>query len=839
MRRVVTLMLVAASFGLSSCATKNAAQTSQVPIYQTGVDAQANDPVTPSSATAPDAGWPVVFQDGGNVYTIYQPQSDSWDGHQLAARSAVAVRPSGRSEPVYGVVTFNAITLVDKSTREATLANISVEKTSFPGSGGARDYAATLRQDFPNHARAISLDTLEAGLAIPPAASKPEHLNNTPPKIIISTRPAVLISVDGPPAWRPVAGTQLERVINTRALLLKDQSGHYYLHLFDGYLVASSITGTWRVASAPPAGADVAEKLADSGQVDLLKGKPDATTHNPPSLKTVITPEIFVATTPTELVTFTGQPEYASIPGTDLLYASNTSGDVFKLLTDQENYILISGRWYRSSSLSGSWQFVPANQLPKDFANIPDTSPKENVKASVPGTPQAAEALIANSIPQSTAVSRSAPMQAPPQTDGPMQLAPIEGTPLHYVVNSATPIIQVDSQSWYSCENGVWYVSTSPSGPWAVAASVPEVIYSIPPSSPLHYLTYVQVYGSTPDVVYEGYTPGYMGTEVADDGIVVYGTGYDYEPWIGSVWIGPPVTWGWGFEPCWTPWWGWGYGCGFGWGWGFDDWGWDDCFPPTPWWCGFHDFDRFHDFDHDRFDHDWHDRWNGRDHGYFASTGADLYHHHNGLGGQRFGTDFNHTGRHQWSGDLGHAYNSRTGQLAAGEHAQVRNVPGSAWHPENRSNYAQHNYAQHGYSFNDAPHNHGMNNNRPSEFGRGYDGFNYHSPRSEPSRSWAWSAPSHGNPNFRAGDGEQSFQGREFGQHNFGYYSPRSQGMRGPDSFRGFSGGEFSAPHGGFSRGGGGGFFGGGGSGGGGHMGGGGGGGGHGGGGGGGGGGHR
>ena len=150
-----------------------------------------------------------------------------------------------------------------------------------------------------------------------------------------------------------------------------------------------------------------------------------------------------------------------------------------------------------------------------------------------------------------------------------MQLAPIEGTPLHYVVNSATPIIEVDPQSWYACQNGVWYAATSANGPWTVAASVPAVIYTIPPTSPLHYLTYVQVYGSTPDQVYEGYTPGYLGTEVADDGTVVYGTGYDYPPWIGDVWYGPPMTWGWGFDDCWTPWWGWGFDCGFGWGWGF------------------------------------------------------------------------------------------------------------------------------------------------------------------------------------------------------------------------------------------------------------------------------
>ena len=811
MKRSIAPILMVAVLGLSSCATKNAAQTGQVPIYQAsaGATPMASQPMEePPSAASP--AWPVVFEDGGNIYTIYEPQSDSWDGHQLAARSAVAVQPGGGSQPVYGVITFNAITLVDKSTRTASLASVSVQNANFPKDSDRRGYSDTLRRDFPNHAPAMALDTLEAGLSIPASPSKAERLNNAPPKIVVSTHPAVLVSVDGAPAWRPVAGTQLQRVINTRALLLKDQAGRFYLHLFDGYLVSSSLDGPWKVASVPPAGADAAEKLAtDSGQVDLLKGEPDATTHQTPSLKTTITPEIFVATTPSELITFTGQPEYAAIPGTDLLYASNTSGDVFKLLTDQKNYILISGRWYRAASLDGPWQFVPGNQLPKDFANIPDASPKENVKASVPGTSQAAEALIANSIPQSTAVARSAPMQAPPQTDGPMQLAPIEGTPLHYVVNSATPIIEVDPQSWYSCENGVWYVSTSPNGSWTVAASVPAVIYTIPPSSPLHYLTYVQVYGATPDVVYEGYTPGYLGTEVADDGTVVYGTGYDYEPWIGSVWIGPPVTWGCGFEPCWTPWWGWGYDCGFGWGWGFDGFAWDGCFPPFPWWCG------FHDFDHDRFGHDWHDgdghrwhdRWNGADHGYFASTGANLYHHHDNFGGQRSGTGFNDSGRHQWSGDLGRAYNSRTGQLAAGEHAQVRSVPGSAWHPDNRSNFTQRNYAQRGNNYNSAQHGFGMNN-RSFDSRGGYNGFAFNAPHAAPSRSWAWSAPSHGNPNFHGGDWGQSFEGRGFGQRNY-YAPPRVQGgIRAPNSFGGFGGG-FGAPHGGemFRGGGGGGFF--------------------------------
>ncbi len=201
---------------------------------------------------------------------------------------------------------------------------------------------------------------------------KGERLDNTPPKIIVSQRPAVLVYVDGPPAWRPVAGTKLQRAINTRMLLLKDKANENYLHLFDGYLQAPSLNGPWSVAKTPPPGADVALKQAtDSGQVDLMQGAADTNTLKMPSLSSTPPPDVYVATQPAELITFNGPPDYASIPGTDLLYASNTSGNVFKLVTDQQNYILISGRWYRSASLNGPWRFVPGNQLPQDFANIP------------------------------------------------------------------------------------------------------------------------------------------------------------------------------------------------------------------------------------------------------------------------------------------------------------------------------------------------------------------------------------------------------------------------------------------------------------------------------------
>src|SRR5262249_29255768 len=133
------------------------------------------------------------------------------------------------------------------------------------------------------------------------------------------------------------------------------------------------------------------------------------------------------------------------------------------------------------------------------------------------------------------------------------ELQPITGTPLQYAVNSPVPVIQVEPKIYYSLKDGVWFMAPAPTGPWTVATTVSPVIYTIPVSSPLYYVTYVQVYASTPQVVYVGYTPGYYGTVVAPSSVVVYGTGYVYPPvYVGAYYYPPPVTYG--------------YGAGFAWG---------------------------------------------------------------------------------------------------------------------------------------------------------------------------------------------------------------------------------------------------------------------------------
>jgi hypothetical protein len=500
--------------------------------------------------------WPREATEGGRTFTVYQPQIEEWDGTRLHARAAVSVESAASPVQHFGVVWFSARAEVDKASRLVALADFRVDKVAFPSEPDrAAEYQKVLERRLPREMSQMSLDRIQAALAVTEAqrggAAKPQPVKNDPPRIIVSTTPALLVLVDGNPVLRPVEGSSLQRIVNSWALLLVDpKSGKHYLRALERWFEASKLDGPWTV-TRPPATLDAAMRsVAKSQRVNLLD-------EPGPDIKDAIArgaqPTIYVSTAPAELVQTRGRPDYEPVEGTDLLHVANTSASIILDPADQRHYLLLSGRWFRGASLTeGPWEFVPHDKLPAAFARIPDTHPRGAVLASVPGTPQSKEALIDNSIPQTAEVSR-ATTKYQATYDGAPKFQPIEGTSLHYATNSPVPVIQVDAKTYYSLKDGVWFAANAPMGPWTVATTVPAAIYTIPPSSPLHYVTYVHVYSSTPQTVYVGYTPGYYGTVVAPSSVVVYGTGYAYPPvYVGSYWYPPPPTYG--------------YGAGFGWG---------------------------------------------------------------------------------------------------------------------------------------------------------------------------------------------------------------------------------------------------------------------------------
>ena len=155
--------------------------------------------------------------------------------------------------------------------------------------------------------------------------------------------------------------------------------------------------------------------------------------------------------------------------------------------------------------------------------------------AAVPGTPQARNAVVEAQIPQTATVPRKGGPTFAAKYDGAPQFVDEPGTQLARAVNASVPVIRAGN-AYYAVKTGIWFTATQPAGPWSVATSVPASIYAIPPTSPIYYATFVRIYGSTDNAVFEGYTPGYLGAYVAPGGTVVYGTGYDAKPWIGDAW---------------------------------------------------------------------------------------------------------------------------------------------------------------------------------------------------------------------------------------------------------------------------------------------------------------
>jgi hypothetical protein len=515
-----------------------------------------------------DNGWPRKFAIGGNSVAVYQPQTEAWTGNSISARTAIAISDPSGKQPLYGVLWFTARAEIDKVNRLVTLSDFKIKRVNIPmAPEKAAAFQAAMQARADKQDEIIALDRLLADMAINDATttSAAYEVRNDPPQVFFSTTPALLVSIDGAPVLRPVNGTRLERVINTRVLLLHDQSsGKFYLRIMGGWLESQQMSGPWIIAGQTSGDLQKALDITIARkQVDLMDGAKMSLAE---AVKLGAVPTIIVSTEPAELLQTQGEPQVAPIDGTALIYVTNTDNDIFVHTHSQEHYILLSGRWFKAQSMNGPWQYVSGDRLPADFANIPVAHKKAAVLVSVPGTPQAKEALIANAIPQTATITRSA-ASVTVSFDGTPQFKPIENTTLMYAVNTSIPVIRVDSRSYYAVQNGVWFVATAPVGPWAVATSVPVAIYTIPVSSSLHYVTYVKIYGSTTDVVYTGYTPGYYGTIVTANNVVVYGTGWYYPPYIGAYWYGAPYTYGYGAAFTWGVATGWGLAYTYGSGW--------------------------------------------------------------------------------------------------------------------------------------------------------------------------------------------------------------------------------------------------------------------------------
>jgi hypothetical protein len=498
---------------------------------------------------AQDPGWPREKTNPGGTLIYYQPQLDEWkDFRRLEARMAVSIKAAG-GQPTVGVIYLRARTDADLETRNVVLSELEIITTRFPSLDAARAAAMDqLVRTFlpPTTIMNISLDRLLAELEETKQVSAPTAaVKNEPPKIFVNYGNAILLLVEGEPVLAPIEKTKLEFLVNTNWDVFFDKSASQYYLLNDKqWLAAASLEGPWTATSKLPK--DLSKLPDQPNWENVKKAIP------PPAGAGGVVPKVFYSSTPAEILTFKGQPKHAPIPNTQLVYATNTESDVFVHNGEQQYYYLVAGRWFRAKSLDGPWSYASAD-LPSDFALIPPNSERSRVLVSVPGTDEANDAVLMAQVPTTVIVDRAqAEAQVKVSYDSDPQFKPIESTDLSYASNTQDKIIKV-GDLYYLCFQGVWFMSTSPEGPWKTSDSVPKEIYTIPPSSPVYNVTYVTQTTTSTGETEASSTAGYLGMFIigmAVGATVCYGSGYYYPPYY---YYGPypypiyrpyPVTYG-------------------------------------------------------------------------------------------------------------------------------------------------------------------------------------------------------------------------------------------------------------------------------------------------------
>ncbi|MCX6280906.1 MAG: carbohydrate-binding family V/XII [Bacteroidetes bacterium] len=509
--------------------------------------------------------WPKQINTTNGKILVYQPQPDSLIGIKLFGRAAVSYTKNG-GQPTFGAIWFMTTIAVDRNSREVSMSNVKILNVRFPNQDQDKDekmqkFKTTLETEIPKWYLDMTMDELNASLADAKAVMKQEaNLNNSPPEIIFATVPSVLVLFDGDPKFKPVPDSKILQAVNTPYFIVQDP-GKKEFYLYGGtwwYKTNDAVRGKWVNIKEPPADIrrlqeNLAAQVSKDNDQQTAQGDDKTKDKSQPSSP----PQIIVRTTPTELVQSNGQPDFAPIQGTQLLYMTNSENNIFMYIDKQMYYILISGRWYTSAAMAGPWSFIASDKLPADFANIPEGSDKDQVLASVAGTNAANEAVLDAQIPQTAAVDRKT-ATCNVTYDGDPKFVQIKGTLLYRAANTSSTVIMAD-KSYYVCDNAVWFVGDSPVGPWFVATEIPSDFQNIPPEDPVYNVKYVYIYESTPDVVYVGYLPGYTGCYVYGP-TVVYGTGFYYNPWYGPYYYPRPVTYG--FAMSYNPWTGWGFGWG-------------------------------------------------------------------------------------------------------------------------------------------------------------------------------------------------------------------------------------------------------------------------------------
>ena len=483
--------------------------------------ARAAVPALPQhSQAAPDQLWPRTLSKNGATVTVYQPQAISWpDREKLTARAAVEIKPKGQNKPLLGTVELSMSTSTDAGI--VHLSDAQLLATHFPAldTQQAATLEAKLRAALPEiDLRPVPLSAVLLSLEQSPEA--PVAVKNDPPTIYYASTPASLVVFDGEPVLAPAGKGGLSFAVNTNWNVFA-YNGIWYLLNGSQWFSGAAAAGPYTEVARLP---DIFKTLPDDANFAAVH---KAMPPRPPA-PGYLAPALFVSTHPAEIIVTAGKPDLQPVQGTQLQRVANTGNALFFYPPQQRFFVLLSGRWFSATDLAGPWHYA-TDALPPDFSQIPPSSPAAAVLVSVPDTPQAQDAVLKAQIPTTATLARNT-ARITVVYAGPPKFEPVAGTPILRAVNTSIVVLKIEGK-FYACENGAWFVAAAPSGPWLLADTIPKIIKTIPPTSPVYPVTYVDIYATTPTTVTYGYTAGYLMGYVSA-GVLVYGTGYYYPPYV-------------------------------------------------------------------------------------------------------------------------------------------------------------------------------------------------------------------------------------------------------------------------------------------------------------------
>lgn len=505
----------------------------------------------PGLTCAEDSVWPKEIQGKQGKVLIYLPQIETFEGDTLSGRAAVSLTINGKTEPVFGTIWIVSRVETDRDANTVTLKKVRIPRVHFTGSTPSQESQLSDLIEESVEGKDISID-LDRLLPLLKLAEKEamasQNLSTDPPIIIYKEEPAVLISIDGPPQFKAIENSSLQRIVNTPFLIVTDSSKkRYYIYAAEnGWYESESLKGAWRFTTSVPQ--EVAALAPDS---------PEAQPQESTEEKVDIIPTLVLVTEPSELIFTNGEAKFKALENTSIRYVTNTDSDILHY-SDNQYYVLLSGRWFTAAGLNGPWEYIASEKLPEDFQKISDESDLAGIRYAIAGTDEASEAVLGSYIPQTAKVERSN-VSIKVNYDGKPQFTKIPGTELSYAINSEQQVIK-SGKKYYACVDAVWYTADNADGPWQVATVRPKGVEEIPPESPVYNVKYVYIYDVQPDVVYVGYLPGYTGTYIYSS-TVFYGTGYYYSPWYHHYYYPRPATWSIGVR--YSPWGGWRFGIGY------------------------------------------------------------------------------------------------------------------------------------------------------------------------------------------------------------------------------------------------------------------------------------